>query len=103
MAAYPEIEDVPAHGSEKWMNDVLRKELGFQGVVECEGLGFQTLIDEHIVPTQKEAGALALKAGVDLNITYEPAYMGPLVEAVEERLVDRSRLHTRVNECSKLF
>ena len=95
MAGYPEIEDVPAHGSEKWMTDVLRKELGFRGVVESEGLGFQTLIDEHIVPTQREAGALALKAGVDLNITYEPAYMGPLVEAVEEHkvpmaLVDRA-------------
>ena len=52
-------------------------------------------IYEHIVPTQKEAGALALKAGVDLNITYEPAYMGPLVESVEEgevpmALVDRA-------------
>ena len=60
------------------MNNVLRQELGFEGVVQSEGDGFQTLIDEDIVPTQKEAGALALKAGVDLNITYEPAYMGPL-------------------------
>ena len=95
MAGYPEVEDIPAHGSEKWMNNVLRQELGFQGVVESEGGGFSTLIYEHIVPTQKEAGALALKAGVDLNITYEPAYMGPLVESVEEgkvpmALVDRA-------------
>jgi beta-glucosidase len=95
MAGYPEIEDVPEHASEKWMNDVLRREIGFKGVVESEGGGFGTLIYEHIVPTQKEAGALALKAGVDLNITYEPAYMGPLVEAVEEgkvpmALVDRA-------------
>ena len=84
MAGYPEIEDVPAHASEKWMTRVLRQELGFKGIVESEGGGFGTLIYEHIVPTQKEAGALALKAGVDLNITYEPAYMGPLVESVEE-------------------
>jgi beta-glucosidase len=95
MAGYPEVEDVPAHGSEKWMNDVLRQEIGFQGVVESEGGGFGTLIDENIVRTQKEAGALALKAGVDLNITYEPAYMGPLIENVEEgrvpmALVDRA-------------
>jgi beta-glucosidase len=95
MAGYPEVEDVPAHASEKWMNDVLRRELGFQGVVESEGGGFGTLIYEHIVKTQKEAGALALKAGVDLNITYEPAYMGPLIENVEEgrvpvALVDRA-------------
>ena len=95
MAGYPEIEDVPSHASEKWMNDVLRREIGFQGVVESEGHGFRTMQYEHIVSTQKEAGLLGLRAGVDLNITYEPAYMGPLVESVEEgrvpmALVDRA-------------
>jgi beta-glucosidase len=95
MAGYPEIEDVPAHASVKWMNDVLRQELGFKGVVVSEGGGFGTLLYEHIVPTQKEAGRLGLKAGVDLNITYEPAYMRPLVESVQEGrvpmwLVDRA-------------
>jgi beta-glucosidase-like glycosyl hydrolase len=95
MAGYPEVEDVPSHGSEKWMNHVLREELGFKGIVTSEGDGFDTLIYEHIVPTQKEAGALALRAGVDLDITYEPAYMGPLIESVNEgrvpvELVDRA-------------
>ena len=69
--------------------------LGFKGVVDSEGGGFDTLVYEHIVPTQKEAGALALRAGVDLDITYEPAYMGPLIEnvhegTVSEALVDRA-------------
>ncbi len=95
MAGYPEIDDVPAHSSEKWLTKVLRQELGFKGLVESEGGGFGTLIYEDIVSTQKEAGALALRAGVDLNITYEPAYMGPLIENVEEgrvpmALVDRA-------------
>src|SRR5437667_11864441 len=77
------------------MNDVLREELGFKGIVVSECNGFDTLIYENIVPTQKEAGALALRAGVDLDITYEPAYMGPLVESVQEGrvpmdLVDRA-------------
>src|SRR6058998_2859670 len=95
MAGYPEIEDMPAHGSKKWMNDVLRDELGFRGIVVSEGGGFGTRIYEGIVPTQKEAGALALKAGVDINITYEPAYMRPLIENVKEgrvpmELIDRA-------------
>ncbi len=77
------------------MNDVLRQEIGFKGVVVSEGGGFGTLLYEQIVPTQKEAGLLALRAGVDLDITYEPAYMGPLVESVQEgrvpmALVDRA-------------
>jgi beta-glucosidase-like glycosyl hydrolase len=95
MAGYPEIEDEPEHSSVKWNDTILRHELGFKGIEVSEGGGFGTLIYEHIVPTQKEAGALALKAGVDLNITYEPAYMGPLIESVEEGkvsmwLVDRA-------------
>jgi beta-glucosidase len=84
MAGYPEIEDVPAHASEKWLTEVLRKEMGFKGVVVSEGDGFGTLIYEGIVPTQKEAGALSLRAGVDMDITYEPAYMGPLIENVQQ-------------------
>jgi beta-glucosidase len=95
MAGYPEIEDMPTHGSEKWMTRILRDELGFKGIVESEGDGFDTLVYEKIVPTQKEAGAMALRAGVDLDITYEPAYMKPLIENVEEgrvpeALVDRA-------------
>jgi beta-glucosidase-like glycosyl hydrolase len=95
MAGYPEIEDMPAHGSEKWMTRILRDELGFKGIVESEGDGFDSLVYEKIVPTQKEAGAMALRAGVDLDITYEPAYMKPLIENVEEgrvpeALVDRA-------------
>ncbi len=95
MAGYPEIEDVPAHASEKWMNDILRKDIGFKGIVVGEGGGISTLVYEQIVPTQKEAGLLALKAGVDVGISYEPAYMGDLVASVEEgrvpmALVDRA-------------
>ena len=95
MAGYPDIEDMPAHGSVKWMNDVLRNELGFKGIVVSEGEGFGTLLYEGIVPTQKEAGNLALHAGVDMNITYEPAYMAALIENVNEgripiELIDRA-------------
>ena len=95
MAGYPDIEGVPEHASEKWNTQILRNELGFQGIVDSEGGGFDTLIYEHIVPSQKEAGALALRAGVDMDITYEPAYMEPLIENVKdgkvsEALVDRA-------------
>jgi beta-glucosidase len=83
------------HESLKWTNDVLRDEIGFEGIVESEGGGFNTLQYERIVPTQKEAGVLALKAGVDVMAGMEPAYMGLLVQNVEEgripmALIDRA-------------
>lgn len=95
MAGYPEIDGIPEHASEKWNTQILRNELGFRGIVVSEGNGFSTLLYEHIVPTQKEAGALSLRAGVDMDITYEPAYMGPLAASVEDgtvpmALIDRA-------------
>jgi beta-glucosidase len=102
MAGYPDIEDIPAHASEKWMTNILRNELGFKGIVTSEGEGFRTLIDEGIVPTQKEAGSVALRAGVDLNITYEPAYMGPLVESVQEKRVPMSLIDRAVRRVLQL-
>lgn len=94
MASYAEIEDVPAHASEKWMNNVLRQELGFKGFVISEGNGFATLLYEGIVPTQKEAGLLGLKAGIDVDnsyVTYGPGLVENLEEGrVPMALVDRA-------------
>jgi beta-glucosidase-like glycosyl hydrolase len=95
MATYPDIDDVPTHSSEKLLTQILREELGFKGLVLSEGGGVGSLIWHQIVTTQKEAGAVALKAGVDVDISYEPAYMKALIENVEEgrvsmALVDRA-------------
>ena len=32
MAGYPEIDDEPEHGSSKWNTQILREELGFNGL-----------------------------------------------------------------------
>ena len=96
MATYPEIDDVPNHGNEFTLTKILREELGFKGLVLSEGDGFSTLQYENIVATQKEAGAMSLKAGVDVDITYEPAYMKPLIENVQEGKVSMAVLDRAV-------
>jgi beta-glucosidase len=95
MATYPAIDGVPVHASEKILTRILREELGFEGLVLSEGGGLSTLLYEGLAPTMKEAGHLALKAGVDVGISYEDAYMGALVAnvrkgVVPEALVDRA-------------
>ena len=102
MAGYPEIDDVPEHSSEKWNTEILRNELGFRGVVESEGDGFDSIIYENVAPTQKAAGAMALQAGVDLDITYEPAYMKPLIESVQEGLVPEALVDRAVRRVLEL-
>jgi len=95
MATYPAIDGVPVHASEKILTEILRQELGFDGLVLSEGSGISTLIYEGLAPSQKVAGELAIKAGVDVGISYEKAYMGDLIENVKEGkvpmdLIDRS-------------
>ena len=46
-----------------------------QGLVLSEGGGIGTIIYEHLAKDHKDAGAIALKAGVDVGISYESAYM----------------------------
>ena len=60
-----------------------------------KGGGIGTLVYEGLAATQKEAGALALAAGVDVGISFESGYMQDLLASVREgkvpmSLVDRS-------------
>jgi beta-glucosidase len=84
MATYPAIDGVPVHASDKILTKILREELNFKGLVLSEGGGIGTLVYEHLAPTQKEAGEQALKAGVDVGISFEPGYMDLMVKSIEE-------------------
>jgi beta-glucosidase len=87
MATYPAVDGVPVHGSERILTDILRGELRFDGLVLSEGGGLETLVYEGIARDGKHAGQLALRAGVDVGISYESAYMLDLIASVREGLV----------------
>ena len=84
MATYPAIDGIATHSSEFLLTKVLRNEMGFEGIVLDEGGGIGTIIAEGHASDFKEAGKLAIKAGVDVGISYQPAYMIPLIENVKE-------------------
>jgi beta-glucosidase len=95
MATYPSIDGIPTHASEFLLSDILRDELKFEGLVLSEGGGLSTIVYENFAQTQKEAGILAVKAGVDVGISFEEAYLVPLLENVQEgkvsmELIDRA-------------
>ena len=84
MATYPAIDGMPTHASKRILTGILRQDFGFDGLVLSEGGGIGTLIYEGLAPTQKEAGALALAAGVDVGISFESGYMQDLLANVRE-------------------
>ena len=68
MATYATIDNEGTHGSVKLLTEILREELGFEGLVISEGGGLGILRYEKMVPTMKEATEKCIKAGVDANI-----------------------------------
>lgn len=84
MASYSVVDGLATHGSEYLLQRLLREEMGFRGVVLDEGGGVGTLIDEGVAANMKEAGRLAIKAGVDVGVSFQDSYMGALIENVNE-------------------
>lgn len=101
MATYPAIDGVPTHASAKLLTHILREEFGFDGLVLSEGGGIGTLVYEGRAPTQKEAGALALAAGLDVGISYESGYMADLIANVGEGKVPMSLIDRAVRQILK--
>ena len=96
MATYPSIDGVPAHASSRILTDILRGELGFEGLVLCEGGGIETVIYQGLAPDMKRAGQIALKAGVDVGISYESGYMLDLIESVRKGAISKALLDRAV-------
>ena len=102
MATHPSINGYPNHGSEYHLTRILRDELGFQGNVLSEGSNTGTLLYERVVATEKEAGPIVLKAGVDVNITFESGYMKDMIDNVREGRVSMDLLDRAVGRILRL-
>lgn len=101
MATYPAIDGVPTHASKFLLNDILREELDFNGLVLSEGGGLTTPVYMNVAANQKEAGELAVKAGVDVGISFEKGYMQPMMENVREGKVSEDLINRAVRRILK--
>ena len=69
MNSYSSVDGVPCAGSAAILDALLRGELGFDGVVVADYYAVRLLIDHHrVAATPGEAGARALRAGLDLEL-----------------------------------
>ncbi len=97
MPAYSEIDGVPLHGSDFWLNTVLRGELGFDGYTVSDHGAIQLLIDEHhVADSAKSAGIRALRSGIDLEAPIPFGYGNVLREALDLGEISESELDRAV-------
>ncbi|MEO5563564.1 MAG: glycoside hydrolase family 3 N-terminal domain-containing protein [Chitinophagaceae bacterium] len=93
-----EINGIPVHADKYLLTDVLRKELGFQGVIVTDWEDIKRLNDRHfIAPTPRAAVAMAVNAGVDMSmVPSDFSFYDLLIEAVKKGEVPMSRINDAV-------
>lgn len=98
MSSYNAIDGVPCSGNQYLLTDVLRGEWGFTGVVYSDLQSIEGIAQtHHCAANFKEAGAIALKAGVDIDL--EGRSYAYIEQALNDGLItmaDIDRAVTRV-------
>lgn len=92
------INGVPVHASYKILTEILKNELGFEGVVVTDWKDIENLHErDRMAHTQKEAVKLAINAGIDMSmIPYNFKFCDYLIELVNEGEVPMPRIDDAV-------
>ncbi|TQM65142.1 glycoside hydrolase family 3 N-terminal domain-containing protein [Humibacillus xanthopallidus] len=101
MAAFNDVDGTPMHAHERLIRDVLKGEWGFDGVVVADWNGVGQLVNAGVAADLREAAALAIRAGVDLDMC-SGAYLAHLVELVESGEVDVALVDDAVRRVLRL-
>ena len=82
MASFNEVDGIPATANKFLMTDVLRKRWGFKGFVVTDYTGINEMI-EHGLGDLQTVSALALKAGIDMDMVGE-GFLTTLKKSLKE-------------------
>lgn len=95
MTSFNTINGVPASVNKWLLRDMLRKELGFQGIVISDYSAIEETIAHGVSKDRKEAAYKAIMAGVDIDMM-SSVYANNLKELVEEGKVPEKILDESV-------
>jgi beta-glucosidase len=98
MVNSAEINGTPVHASKYLLTDVLRKELGFKGVIVTDWEDIIRLHTRHdVAATPRAAVVLAINAGIDMSmVPGDFSFFDLLKEAVQKGEVPMSRIDDAV-------
>ena len=103
MNAYHEIDGIPCGASAELLTYILRGEWGFEGIVVSDYYAIGQLQSIHrVCQDNGEAAALALTAGIDIELPKSDCYAEPLKEQVEKGKVPISFVDRAVTRLLRL-
>lgn len=91
MTAYNDVDGIPCSGNQWLFRDVLRRDWGFKGLVISDLFAINGLVSARIAADYSEAAAMAVKAGVDIDLGGS-CYGEQLVQAVKNGLVTEAQI-----------
>ena len=68
MTSFNEVDGIPATGNKWLMTELLRRQWGFKGFVVTDYTAINEMINHGVPKDEYEAAALALNAGVDMDM-----------------------------------
>jgi beta-glucosidase len=95
MSAFLDLNGIPATANRRLLTDVLRGEWGFDGFVISDWESVTELINHGIAADQAHAAALALHAGVDMDMV-SGAYLDTLAASLQAGKVSQDEIDQAV-------
>ena len=101
MSSYNDYDGVPVSSSKYFLQDLLRKDYGFEGYVVSDSEALEFIYNKHHVAADyKDAIRQALEGGLNVRTNFEPpsTYLTPLMELLNAGGLDIQVLDQRVRE-----
>lgn len=96
MPSYNEIDGVPSHASKWLLQQILRREWGFDGHVVSDYYAIPQMVDLHKIAADKAAAAkLALESGVDIELP-DPDAFPMLLQLVKDGQISEATIDQAV-------
>lgn len=89
MNAYHEMDGIPCGSSKELLVDLLRNELGFDGLLVSDYFTIAQFVDyHHLTDSRTEAARLALEVGMDIELPTPDGYGDPLIAGLKSGRID---------------
>jgi len=101
MSAFLDVNGVPASGNRRLLTDVLRGEWGFDGFVVSDWDSVVELIHHGVAEDRADAAAIALHAGVDMDMV-SGAYIETLLPSLQKGTVSQDDIDEAVRRILRI-
>jgi beta-glucosidase len=101
MSSFNDISGIPSTANTHWLKDVLRIQLGFNGLIVSDWYGIDQLKSQGVARDDKEAGLKAFLATTDVDMV-DNIYGRHLEELVKEKKITTAQIDDAVRRILKL-